>query len=471
MSAGGVECGVHGLCFAASAACVAMLAAGCDAPSARSTPDGSGHDGGVDASALLDGSAREDAGAARDAATELDAAVPPASGPLAYPYDRRHSPIDETVADALRAHAARGPAQDDDVFAKVGDSITVSTSFVHCFAGTRVDLAGRDTLAPTIAFFSAGDAAGTDPYVRESLSAGVGWSAGMALAGSPSPLDRELDAIDPRFAALMYGTNDVGFVDYDTYLRNMTEIVDRMLARGVLPVLSSIPPRDDSASADARVPAYGGLVRALAQSRGLPFVDFHRELLAIPGHGLAGDGVHPQAYSGGACVFTAAGLAYAANVRNLLVIEALDRMRRVVLEGEPAPDAIAQRLEGTGTREDPFVVPSLPFSAHADTRVGGSSAVDTWGGCSTADESGPELRYRVTLGAPATLHAALASGAGADVDVHVVRAGEDGAGCLARGDREVDVSVPAGSYDVVIDTYAGGGSERRGEGFLYVETR
>lgn len=448
-----------------------LLAAGCEEASVRASLDGGRRDGGAeDASALLDAGPIADGSATRDAAPSPDAAMPP-SGPLAYPYDRRHSPIDEAVADALRAHAARGPSQEDDVFAKVGDSITVSTSFMVCFAGSSVDLAGRDALMPTITYFAGGDAAGTNPYARTSIAAGVGWSAGMVIGGSPSPLERELDAITPRFAALMYGTNDVGFIDYDTFLRNMTAIVEEMLSRGVVPVLSSIPPRDDSASADARVPSYGGLVRALAQSRSLPFVDFHRELASIPGHGLAGDGVHPQAYSGGACVFRTAGLAYAANVRNLLVIEALDRMRRVVIESEPAPDPVALRLSGSGTREDPFVVPSLPFSAHTDTRTEGSAVVGSWDGCSSADESGPELRYRVTLDAPATLHAALASGAGADLDIHIVRAGEDGAGCLARDNREVSAAVPAGSYDIVVDTFASGGVAMRGEGFLYVDTR
>jgi len=402
-----------------------------------------------------------DAAAAPDAALVADDA---ASGPRLYPEGVRHSPIDEPLAAELRAVAARGADRADDVFAKIGDSITVSTSFMNCFAGVRVDLAGRDALAPTIAYFLAGDAAGTNPYVRESAAAGVGWSANYILMNNSALLRQELDAIHPRFAALMYGTNDVGFRDYDAFARNMVTIVDTLIAEGTIPVLSSIPPRDDDAMIDARVPAFGGVVRALAISRSLPFVDYHRELLPIPRHGLAGDGVHPQAAPSGSCVFTPAGLEYAANVRNLLVIEALDRMRRAVIEGEAAPDAIAPRLRGQGTRADPYVVPSLPFSASADTRTQGTDEIDRWTACSMTDESGPEIRYRITLAANARVTATVASGTGADLDVHLVRASAGAEGCVARDNREASAELTAGDWDVVVDTYAG----QAGELFLYV---
>ena len=452
----------------------ALALAGCDDAYLR-TPT-------VDA-AVSDGGSAFDAGPVdadtRDAATDdaaVDGGAPPdggtpATGPRVYPHGARHSPLDEGLAAELAARAAAHPAQQDDVLAKVGDSITVSTSFLRCFAGSTIDLAGRDGLAPTIDHFRGGNASGTDPFTRTTAAAGVGWTASRVLEGSPSPLETELGAITPRFAVVMYGTNDVGFVDYDAYGRNMTAIVDTLLARGIVPVLSSIPPRDDDASADARVPAFGGIVRALAASRGVPFVDFHRELVAIPGHGLASDGIHPQQSPSGACVLTPAGLAYAANVRNLITLEALDRLRRVMLAGEPAPDAAVPRLAGSGTRADPFVIESLPLAVAGDTRVDGERGVPRWDACSPSDESGPELRYRVALAAPARLVAVVSSGAGADLDVHLVRAGEDGAGCLARGNRDVALDVPAGSYDVVVDTYASGGVERVGEHFLFVDAR
>ena len=399
-----------------------------------------------------------------------DAGSPDAGprGPTLYPYETRHSPIDRTIADDLRAIATSHPERADDVFAKVGDSITVSTAFLACFTGGTVDLDGREALRPTIDHFRVGDADGSDPFRRVSLAAGSGWSASRVLMGTPSPLRQELDALAPRFASLMYGTNDAGFVDVDSFGRNMTAIVDAMLAAGTIPILSSIPPRDDDAAADRRVPLFNGIVRALAQSRGLPFVDFHRELVPLPGHGLAGDGVHPQASMGG-CVLTAAGLRAGSNVRNLLVLEALDRLRRVVIEGEEAIEPSAPHLTGSGTMDDPFVVTSLPFAAHLDTRTMGESRVDRWA-CGTADEGGAEVRFRVHLEAASSVTAVVSSGAGADLDVHLAPSGSTSA-CLARDNRQLDLDLAAGDYDLVIDTYRGTSGPEAGEGLVVLVAR
>lgn len=430
-------------------------------PTPDAGPDGPPRDSGADAEPVD----VPDADSERDAALPPPPPPPPPSGPVLYPAGRRHSPITEDLAAGLRDVATRHPARMDDVFAKVGDSITVGTTFLHCFAGTRVDLGGRDVLQPTLDFFRAGDAAGTTPFDRTSLAATVGWSASAALAGTPSPLDRELAAIEPRFMVLMFGTNDVGFRNLESFTRDMLTIVDRALAVGTIPLTSSIPPRDDSSDADARVPLLNLAVRALAQGRGVPFVDYHRELLPLPAHGLAGDGVHPQS-SGGGCLLTDEGLQAGVNVRNLLVLEQLDRVRRA-LEADPAPDADAPRLRGDGSAALPFEIEELPFATLHDTR--GSSHRDLSGySCSDADEAGPELRYRFSLDAPARVTAAIFSAAGADIDVHVLDSSGAAAGCLGRDNQRVTLDLGAGTHHVVADTFVSGGVEQSGEYVIVV---
>jgi hypothetical protein len=209
-------------------------------------------------------------------------------------------------------------------------------------------------------------------------------------------------------------------------------------------------------------------VRALAASRGLPFVDFHRELLPLPSHGLAGDGIHPQASMGG-CVLTPTGLRAGSNVRNLLVLDALDRLRHVVVLGEGGPDASAPRLSGSGTSADPFVVESLPFSGFGDTRTGGEASVDRWD-CSTANESGRELRFRFRLTARTSITAVVSSGAGADLDVHLVPAGSSGA-CVARDNRQIDTTLDAGEWELLIDTFAGASGPLPGEALVAIVVR
>lgn len=447
---------------------LALLVTGCESNLSMRPDVGRG----ADAPSSPVDAAPSDAGVGLDApfvtadAGAPDGGPPPApTGRVIYTDDRSHSPLTDDVAAGLRGIAARSAA-DEHVLAKIGDSITVSTSFLHCFAGTRVDLAGRTELQATLDWFLAGDAAGTDPYRRTSLCATVGWSASAALAGTPPPIDQEITTISPRYASVMYGTNDVGFRAAFAYAENMLDITDRLIAAGVIPILSTIPPRDDDATADARVPLFNLLVRAIAQGRGVPLVDLHRDMLPLPGHGLAGDDVHPSTSSEGACSFTAVGLEDGFNVRNLLVLGALDRARRA-LAGEPAPDASADRIAGTGTHDDPYVVDVWPFTDLRTTAASSEDTFDRYDACSTADESGPEVVYRLEVPAAGTLHAWLVDRGTVDVDLQLLDASGAPAGCLARDNQELMAPVSPGTYFVVADSWVdGGGLARAGEYLL-----
>lgn len=426
-----------------------------------------GSDGGL-ADAARPDAAPVDAGVEDAGPPPDDGGPPPPTGPALYPSGERHSPIPADLVTGLRVIAARGAALDDDVFMKVGDSITVSTSFLHCFAGTNVDLDGRD-LTATLERFRAGDAGGSTPFDRTSLAATVGWSANAALAGSPSPLDQEHAATTPRFAVVMFGTNDVGYRNAEVYARDMWTIAELMIARGTIPLMTTIPPRDDDATADAGVPLYNLAVRAIAQGLGVPFVDLHEELLPLPSHGLAGDGVHPQAYGSGACQLTSAGLQFAANVRNLLTLEQLDRAVRALDTGALGADA--PRLRGTGTSADPYMVPALPFAAMGDTATSTSDTIDTYA-CGTQNESGPERFYRVEVSTPGRLTASVLSANGVDADVHILSGSPTAASCVARDNRTTSADVTPGTWYVVADTFVtAAGAEQAGEYLVAIDVR
>ena len=399
-----------------------------------------------------------------------DAGGPVPEGPARYPADRTLSPITPFVADFLRG--ALGAGLREDVFAKVGDSITVSTSFLHCFAGDAVDLAGRDELVPSLELFLGGAAEATTPFDRVSLAAGVGWSAFAAIEGAPSPLERELDAIDPAFAIVMFGTNDVGWREAAAFGADLLAIVDTLLGRGVIPLLSSIPPRDDDPQVDTRVPLFSAMARGVAQGRQIPFMDLERELRPLPGHGLGGDGVHPDAYqSGGArpCVFTPEGLQHGYNWRNLLALQTLARVSEVVLDGADAPDPAEPVRDGNGTTGAPFRIDATVYSDLASTAGVPQSDLDHYGGCSAAqDESGPEIVYALTLEAPATVRAVVADGPDVDVDLHLLGGAIREDACLARHDRELALDLDAGEYFLVLDTFVPGDGRARAGEFLLV---
>lgn len=373
-----------------------------------------------------------------------------ALGPVQYAEGAIQSPLTPDLVEHLRAVHAMGTGSDA-VFAKVGDSHTETPAYLGCFAGAQVMLDGRD-LAATVAHFKAGNAAGSTPFGRTSLAAVIGWSAFQVLAGSPSPLAKEVAAIHPAFATVMFGTNDIGYARIDRYAQNLADISDTLLAQGIIPILSTIPPRDDDAAADLEVPRYNAIARGVAQTRGIPLVDLHRELLPLASHGLGGDHLHLESFSGGACQLTATGLAHGNNIRNLIVLQALDRLRRTLVTGEPAPDADAPRLAGAGSAEDPFAIAQLPFADRRDTTTFGADAITSYGTCGTQSEAGNEVYYRLDVAAAGMFHVYVADGA-ADIDLHVLRDTPTAATCLARGDTSVNVALTPGTYYVVADTF------------------
>ncbi len=383
--------------------------------------------------------------------TGPDASMP-ALGPVLYPAGQSLSPLTPDLVTHLRVVHALSTGSDA-VFAKVGDSHTETPSYLGCFAGSSADLGGLD-LAATVAHFKAGDAAGTTPYQRSSAAAVIGWSAFQVLAGSPSPLAQEVAAIHPAFATVLFGTNDIGYNRIDRFGQNLATISDTLLAQGIIPILSTLPPRDDDAAADAQVPRYNAIARGVAQTRGIPLVDLHAELLRLAGHGLGGDNLHLETYSGGACKLTAVGLAHGNNTRNLITLQTLDRLRRTVVALEDAPDADAPRLSGAGAPDDPFVVAALPFADRRDTASFGVDAIASYPACGTQDERGNEVYYRLEVATAGMFHA-YAIDADADIDLHVLRDAPVAGGCLARGDSIVDVRLDPGTYYIVADTFSG----------------
>lgn len=394
----------------------------------------------------------------------------PAPAPALYPNDRTHSPVSQWVVDRLGEILARNPDSEREVFMKAGDSISASTQFLHCFASSTIDLGTHGDLQPSIDHFTATPVQNATPFDRVSLSVESGRTAYWAMNGSPSPLTREIDALSPAVGVVMFGTNDIGWFGedhlktLDWYHGHLFDLVDAMIDRGVIPILSTIPPRDDQASHDAWVPTFNAVIRGMAQGRQIPLVDLHRELLMLPAHGLSSDGVHPNVFGAGACVLSSEGLTKGYNVRNLVTLTALDRVRRAVLAQEGFIDEDAPVLAGLGTLDSPYVVAGNPFVDVRDTSQSSSKALDVYDGCgSTADESGPEVVYEFELATPARIRAIVLDRGDVDIDVHLLDGSATTSGCLARNDTLIEADLSPGSYHVVLDTYVAGAAPAAGE--------
>ncbi len=391
-------------------------------------------------------------------------------GPARYPADRIQSPITPFIADRLAAVVALDPGLRDDVFMKVGASSTVSDNTLTCFADDDWDLGARSDLLDTLQFFQAGDADGSTPFDRDTEAAESGRTASWAISGDPSPIEEEIAAIDPQLAVVHYGTNDMGMgTTYSSampgFYSAMMTLVRDLLDQGIAPVLTGISPRGDSANADRWVATYNAVIRGMAQAWQVPFIDLQLATADLDGYGLSGDGLHLEAYSGGACMLTEEGLEHGYNVRNLIVLDALDRLRAAAAD-DPLDDA-EPPAPGDGSPEDPFEITSLPWSDYRDTAESDHRLIDEYTGCDyDADESGPEYVYRLEIAETKRVRAVVLDEGDVDIDVHLLDESMTAAGCLERDDRDLSATLEPGVYHFVLDTWVSDGEEMSG-GYLF----
>lgn len=254
----------------------------------------------------------------------------------------------------------------------------------------------------------------------------------------------------------MYGTNDMERGRPTRYARAMRRIVSMLETRGVIPILSTVMPRDDDAQSDRWVPLYNTIIRAVGQTHRVPVMNYHGALVALPDHGLASDRLHPNVLFAGprrprGCDFRAVGLRHGYNQRNLLAIEALTRARRArdeAFEPEPAP----AQLQGAGSWRRPYSVRALPF---ADGRVIERAPAHRrtyYRRCGGRREfPGNEYVYRFRLSEPAEVYAVVSGPRASGLGVHIL-AGSDSRGpCVGGGGQTARARLRAGEYRLVVD--------------------
>lgn len=415
--------------------------------------------------------AQPDAGALGDPFPSADGGAddPGASAPARYDGDQERSPVTASVVERMRAIAAASPAPDPRVFMKVGASGTVSNLLLDCFSSGPVDLDGRGELEATIAYYDQPLAAGSSSWARDTLAAEVGESAVWAISGDPSPLESEIAAVDPRVAVVNYGTNDMNQgASHESALwpfhDNLSRLLDELEATGIIPIVTGLNPRTDSADAARWVPTYDAVTRAIAEARQLPYISLYRANRDLPAMGMSDDGIHGNVYTvdgvARPCLFTASGLAFNYNRRNLLTLEALDDVRRAALEGGGAPAAETGSYSGSGAPEAPVLIDRLPFTHRGDTRDWPHQRIDSYPSCDQGqDESGPEVLYRFEIDEPTALRFLVLTRGEVDVDLHLMASsGADPAACIERAHRILERTLAPGAYTLSVDTFAAGGT-------------
>ncbi len=237
-------------------------------------------------------------------------------------------------------------------FAKIGDSITESGSFLVDIGCNAYELGAHSALEPIVQYFRETTFTALSPtwcggngnsFNRASTSAQAGWTTGTALATGAcgeSFFRCEIKATNAGYAYIMYGTNDLERSDTTTFRSNLSRIVSETISLGTVPILSTIPPRLDSAAMGALVAGYNQAVQEVGATYQIPVVNYWQALQnigAANNYGMDGDGVHPEAYQGGnASIFTVEGLKSGYNVRNLTLLQMMEKMKRIVTENGSA---------------------------------------------------------------------------------------------------------------------------------------
>jgi vacuolar-type H+-ATPase subunit F/Vma7 len=96
---------------------------------------------------------------------------------------------------------------------------------------------------------------------------------------------------DAQFAVLMMNVHDINYVG---------QRIDQFIAAGIVPIISTIPPRDHPTYNTTHAQPYNAEVRTLAQQKKIPLIDYWEEiLLRRPGTSwinsiIGPDGVHPS---------------------------------------------------------------------------------------------------------------------------------------------------------------------------------
>lgn len=277
--------------------------------------------------------------AAQDSANLAPTSTPnetiaqPTPRPTLAPEAWKELPVIPTVSDTARAIYQRGLVlgTNPQAFSKVGDCQNVSSYFLSVFdvpGEYRLD-AEHAYLQETITYYQGS-------FLRESEATKGGYNVAailQPLRADPkvcnpdeSPLICELRIHNPSVVIVSL-EEGWGSRPAETYGRYMRQVIETIMARGVVPILAT---KADNIEGDHSINA---TIAQIAYEYDIPLWNFWLAVQPLPDHGLSQDGFH---------------LTFARNffddpvrmknawpVRNLTALQALDAVRRGLTQTTP----------------------------------------------------------------------------------------------------------------------------------------
>jgi hypothetical protein len=157
--------------------------------------------------------------------------------------------------------------------------------------------------------------------------------------------------------------------------------------------------------------------------------------MPLPSYGLGGDGVHPNSMGYNQnCWFTTAGLQCGYNMRNLITLQALNKMYQITANSVASLDAEPPALAGTGSQGDPYIIDSISF-------------IDA----QTTSASVPDVYYKLVLTQTLNMRAIATFQGGANIDISLLNSSL-GVITTATSDALIEQSLTAGTYYIKLQT-------------------
>jgi len=258
------------------------------------------------------------------------------------------------------------------VFTRVGDSITASPYFLVPIGQGNYRLGEYSYMSGVISFFRGPNGRGLNPFAASSMAARNGWGTTSILdpanadpnlcRAGETPLECEYRVVKPAVALIMIGTNDSGGLDAPTYRANLEAIVQISINMGVIPVLSTVPPKHYDPRTDHRAAEFNQIIVATARAYDIPLWNYWLVMSRTPGEGLDPDGVHPSIPPDGATgIFDATHLQYGYTVRNLTALQVLYTLwQQVLYDADTARPATKVPTSGDPGTDPTYSCPGAP---------------------------------------------------------------------------------------------------------------
>ncbi len=251
-------------------------------------------------------------------------------------------PILPTISDAMHDVFALGQSLGNrpNVISKVGDSNSAQAIYLTPISKGNYDLGVYDFLGDTVDYFY--DSFGIQP---QSAKVGMNmfslfepiWSDPDFCESDETPLLCEYRISKPSVAVVMFGANDVKVLNRAEYETQMRLLIEQSLEHGVIPLLLTFGSDPDLNPNHAQLLRFNLITAQLADEYDVPLLNLWAALTDLPRNGVGEDLLHLTS-TGDGMNLTGNESFYGLSLHHLLVLQALDVIRREVLLADEITD-------------------------------------------------------------------------------------------------------------------------------------